>query len=133
MYRFLKANKKAAVVSPLFIYWFILFLLTSIPLVQKITSFGYEDKVEHFLAYAVLGVLLALALHFQQKYPRLQKRYLSATYVIILLYGLFDELHQLVIPGRYAEFFDYLANLLGGLLGIGIAYLFIRQNIDPEL
>lgn len=40
--------------------------------------------------------------------------------VIVLLYGLTDEFHQMFVPTRTAEAFDLLSDLVGGLAGSAI-------------
>ena len=76
-----------------------------------------QDKVGHLLEYAVLGVLL----HRSNEGGR-RKGFRLFLWVVIpgLLFGGFDELHQLLIPGREACWGDWLADGLGVVLGAGL-------------
>lgn len=70
------------------------------------------DKVGHFLMYGVLGALAGLGwlrsrLPHQPVWPIL----------VCLLVGLADELHQIRVPGRSAEFGDWVADAAGILVG----------------
>lgn len=40
------------------------------------------------------------------------------TIIVASLYGAFDELHQMFIPGRNAELLDWLADFLGVCFGV---------------
>lgn len=61
------------------------------------------DKVMHFGAYGVLGVLGCFAM-FQNGW---------INWFICTLYGISDEFHQSFIPGRSVEALDVLADSLG--------------------
>jgi VanZ family protein len=37
-----------------------------------------------------------------------------------------DEVHQLLIPGRSCELLDFLADMVGGILGMVVVRLLIR-------
>jgi len=62
--------------------------------------------------------LLNFALLIQKKYLLLSKKSLLATFLLTTLYGLFDEIHQLFIPGRAFDWYDFVADVIGGFLGI---------------
>jgi VanZ family protein len=68
----------------------------------------------HLLTYALLMLLVALALHYGSKIPT---RFVLATaFVIIALYGLTDEYHQSFVPGRSPTPVDWLVDLAGAAL-----------------
>ena len=53
--------------------------------------------------------------------------------IIASVYGIFDELHQLLIPGRSAEFLDWLADFFGAMTGVLIArFIYIRFRMEAE-
>ena len=65
----------------------------------------------HLITYAVLMLLVALALQFGSK---ISTRYVLATaFVVIALYGLSDEYHQSFVSGRTATPVDWLVDLAG--------------------
>jgi VanZ family protein len=107
---------------PLTVYWLILFLLTSLPS-SKLPDAKLNDKIEHSLAFAILAVLLSLAFHFQKKIKILYSKPFFSTVLLIAVYGMLDELHQLYVPGRYCDINDWIADVLGGLVGVGIVLI----------
>ena len=127
MYNFLQKNKMFLIYIPLAVYWIILFILTSLP-GDNVPQFALNDKIKHFGAYFILSVLLSLTLHFQRKNEKVSAKFVFYTVISIIIYATFDELHQIFIPGRTAEFLDWLANLAGCLLGTFLVNLFIKRN-----
>lgn len=125
LYSFLESNKKKVVYLPLWLYWVILFALTSIP-AEGLPTFGISDKVEHLIAYFLLSILLQLTLHFQNKFLKLKKRHALYTAIVGCLYGIVDELHQHLIPGRYCDLLDLVSNFVGVFLAVGIVTFFIN-------
>lgn len=125
MYKYIKANRIKVLVVPLIFYWIILFVGTSLPADHSINIFGIGDKIKHFTAYLGLSFLLGLNLYFQEKSENLSVHYLLYTFIICTSYGVFDELHQILVPNRSAEFYDWFADLLGSILGTLAVYLII--------
>ena len=93
-----------------------------------------SDKIEHFGAYGLLSVFLYLNLYFQKKFELLKKFPGTFTLLIASLYGLLDELHQLLVPGRSADVLDWLADVSGSVLAVLIIkYLLARlKEIETE-
>jgi len=112
---------------PLIVYWITLFIMTTIPADKIPHLFDNQDKYEHFIAYCGLAILLSLALYFQKKSILISSNAFLFTLLFVLTYGAVDELHQNFIPGRYCDFYDWLADSFGGILGIGIVFLFVRK------
>lgn len=126
MYNYLKENRLKVLVIPLIIYWLIIFIGTSLPSTSYVDVFEISDKLKHFSAYLVLAILLALNLHFQAKWKGIAQNYLISTFIICTFYGLIDEIHQMLVPNRSAEFLDWLADLSGTLIGILVIRIFIN-------
>jgi len=118
LYKLFLSNKKKFLYLPLGFYWVTIFILTSIPGKSMPILFGVSDKIKHFGAYFILAFLLNFALLIQKKYLLLSKKSLLATFLLTTLYGLFDEIHQLFIPGRAFDWYDFVADVIGGFLGI---------------
>lgn len=72
-------------------------------------------KVAHFLAYLVLGVLLANSL--KNNGISGYKGVVSAIFICVL-YAISDEVHQLFVPGRGGQIKDVIIDSAGGLVGI---------------
>ena len=127
LYKLFLADKKKYLYVPLGVYWIVIFILTTIP-GKSLPKIAGSDKLKHFGAYFVLGFLLDFALYLQNKYPFLSKRTPVFTFIIGLLYGLFDELHQIFIPGRYFEWWDLFADGVGIVLGIILSQIIIMKT-----
>ena len=126
MFEFLEKRKVWLVYIPLVIYWLILFVATTLP-AQRLPSVGFTDKVNHFIAYFVLAVLVNLTLIYQRKSRFLFEKATVATIVICLFYGAADELHQMLVPGRFAETLDWVADALGAFTGVLFVYFLINR------
>lgn len=111
---------------PLILHWITIFILTSLPS-DQLPSVEIGDKVNHFLAFFVLGFFLNLTLKYQTKYPSLKKNILLITIIIAAGYGLLDELHQLFVPGRSAEVLDWVADFVGAISGSLVAEFLYRR------
>jgi VanZ family protein len=68
-----------------------------------------NDKLEHFLAYAALGLIgVATARNGSRA---------TLTVLGIIAFGIAIEFLQMLAPGRYAEFGDGLADAAGAIIG----------------
>ena len=126
MFKYLEKRKVWLVYIPLTIYWLLLFTATSLP-VQRLPSIGFSDKINHFLAYFILAVLVNLTLIYQRKSRFLFNKASLVTIFIGLLYGAFDELHQILIHGRFAETLDWIADGIGTFIGVLVVYYLIGR------
>lgn len=88
---------------------------TSLPLPGL---FAGQDKLEHLLAYAVLAGFVARAWRRRTHTGSLGV-FLLATAAAVL-YGISDELHQSLVPGRTVDPLDLLADSVGGALGAAV-------------
>jgi VanZ family protein len=78
---------------------------------DELPSFDMWDKLEHVLAYALLAVLGALAWAGRT-------RAAAVLAVSLVAMGIVLELLQTLVPGRYTDPADALANLIGTLAGL---------------
>ncbi len=86
------------------------------------------DKFAHLAEYAILGALLARALLGAGRWRPTQA--LAAAIVAGALFGASDELHQLFVPGRFAEVLDFLVDALGVALGAAGYRAVFRPSAD---
>lgn len=100
-------------------YWLALFAATHVPRVPESLTMPGGDKWHHALAYAGLSFLLGVWQAFRG--PLTRKLALRIA-CIVILYGIIDELSQ-IPAGRNAEFMDWLADVVGTLLGLGVLTL----------
>jgi len=126
LYKFIKENRVRVLLIPLLVYWLILFIGTSLPSDHLSSVLELSDKLKHFIAYLILAFLLSLNLYFQEKWKGMAVYYSISALLICLVYGALDELHQILVPNRSAEFYDWLADTLGSGTGILISYLFLK-------
>lgn len=92
-----------------------IYLLSSQPAAQLDLGFSGQDKILHFGAYALLGMLILGALPLRPGGYRIGQALLAA--VLAALYGVTDEWHQFHVPGRSMDGWDMLADATGALLG----------------
>jgi VanZ family protein len=94
-----------------------------------------EDKLIHFGLYLLLASLSYRAFHRQMRFPALQKSPGISTIVVIGVFALLDELHQLFVPGRSCDPFDWMADVLGAcvlvLIIAGVHWLSRRRTGPP--
>jgi VanZ family protein len=101
------------------IYWFILFVLTHVPIPQQLHQ---SDKVAHFTAYMVLSGLVSIFLGLRWGTS------LAIPVVAILasaLYGALDEYTQQFV-NRSTDVVDWVADVLGASVGAVAYYAFMR-------
>ncbi len=95
-------------------YWLLLFVLTHVPNLPVEGGFSNADKVAHFLAYALLAWLAAMAL-------RVWHIRIPAILLVVLLggaaYGALDEFLQ-GFTGRDTDVYDWVADVLGLSAGL---------------
>lgn len=101
-----------------------IFWLSSIPGdTLPLPEFRFSDKLAHFLAYALLGILIAARAPLLE---RLGGRREAARFdwpgaAIGILYGVSDEIHQLYVPLRLFSLADVAADALGAMAGVAAA------------
>ena len=81
-------------------------------------AIGKYDKINHFLAYAILS------LNFGFISTKIRSYFIGIPFLIA--YGLLIEFFQGFVPGRDPSFYDALANSLGVFSGFFIFRLFSR-------
>ncbi|MCH5377122.1 MAG: VanZ family protein [Planctomycetes bacterium] len=125
------------VTTTLVVYWILLLLGTHLP-APAVGDLRVSDKLLHFSAYAGLAFLLACTVSAYRRPHWSTYWWLAA---IVLLYGAFDELSQLPIPGRNADILDWMADAAGTAVGLSLQrfalavyeQLSTRPNHSPML
>jgi VanZ family protein len=99
-------------------------VLTSWPNPRALDALPADfDKLGHLLMYAVLGYLVFRALELMP--TRLAA--ITLAVALCVAWGALDEWHQVLVPGRAADFADWMADAAGGAIGV-----FVRA-IRPKL
>jgi VanZ family protein len=108
----------------------LLFLLSSQSDLPVPPLFPLQDKIEHGVAFGILGAFFHRS--FKPYWsPPLLKRVLVIT-AMVAAYGAFDEFHQSFVPARDASLADFAADTIGGLVSAIIFSLHARnKNIGP--
>ena len=89
------------------------------------------DKVVHILMYAGFAFLCLWG--YRQQYvdngTAYQKRAILLAVIISFAYGGVTELMQeYLVPSRTGDWYDFLADSVGTLLGISVFYVFFRKK-----
>lgn len=85
-------------------------------------TFWSADKIVHFICYAAFSFWVAFACNIKTK------NQLWIPILIISLWGITDEIHQMFVPYRSSSVFDWLADTLGAALG-SVIYVFIGIKV----
>ena len=117
---------------PPLLYMALIFVVSSLkqpPLPMPKFEWLTIDKLYHFIEYAILGILLAWA--FVKAKPSVvpSKLIWLIAAVLSILYGASDEWHQTFVPGRYATFADWIADVLGSIAGVLAVYLYEKKKL----
>jgi len=92
-------------------------------------TFPGLDKLEHALAFGILGALAYLALGVRRRVGRPDLRPMILAVLIVTLYAVFDELHQARVPGRDPSFYDGLADAGGAVLAVTLVWKLFRRAL----
>ena len=109
---------------PLVAYCVFIYVQSSYPSPEELPSFEFSDKLMHFGAYAVMGVL------FYRAYQTLPFK-TNFQFIVLLsmisasLYGVSDEIHQSFVPYRDGSFGDVIADVLGAVCGVYVYHRWI--------
>ncbi len=132
--RKMKLNRTKTLIfywAPVFIYCLLIFFQSSNPSPKNIPTFPYSDKMIHFIMYGVLAVLFYRAINTHSISSRI---ILISSIMFAGVYGASDEIHQSFVPFREAEFLDFVADIIGGIVGGVMCHVFFgrvkvkRQN-----
>lgn len=112
---------------PVIVYCSAIYIQSDLPSIEHIPSFEFSDKVLHFFAYAVLGVL------FYRAYQTLRikgdpRMLILISIVSASLYGVSDEIHQYFVPFRDAGIWDVVANTLGAICGVSLYHIWVASR-----
>jgi len=112
----LSRRQKLTIIS-LLLYWPIIFILAHIPVPRLVREAGVSDKSLHFLAYLVLVFLLWFVIRPDRK-VNWRRATVWWVLLVIVWYGVVDELLQGFVVGRSCDVMDFFANLTGVLAGL---------------
>jgi len=93
----------------------VIFYFSSLSKVPNPLGFDPSGYIKHAIIYLILGLFLALGL--TKSNIGTKKKIILLTLVIGFMYGMSDEFHQSLVPGRQASIFDLVADAIGALAG----------------
>jgi VanZ family protein len=104
--------------------------VTSLPGAAIPVSINHPlDWIGHCCLYGVLGILIARVAALRG-WPR---RHLLIAALLISLGAALDELHQLFIPGRDAEVFDWASDTVGAAAGLTVGVQLMKSRFATWL
>jgi hypothetical protein len=105
--------------APAVVWMGAIFAVSSIPGSNLPGGYSFQG---HFGEYAVLGILVTLAL---SPGPIGWRRALLAL-AVCSLYGMSDEIHQAFVPGRQPDVLDWATDTAGAAFGIALTVAWLR-------
>jgi len=105
-----------------------LFKLSTLPGNDPLlNSIHLSDKLEHFIAYFVLGITFCIWIPSKNWFA---KPIIYGMLVVILctLFGASDEYHQKFVPGRSSSLYDLVTDFFGGTTAVFAYFLFIKRR-----
>jgi len=103
-----------------------LFMLSTLPGNDPLlNSVQFSDKIEHFIAYFVLGITFCIWIPSKNW---LAKPIIYGFVVVVLctLFGISDEYHQTFVPDRSGDLYDLSVDSAGGLIAVFVYFLFVK-------
>jgi VanZ family protein len=119
--RTLAQRYRAAAGIVLILYWLIMFAGTHWPHVSLESYPQNTDKILHFTGYAGFGFLIAVWITTKRTFG---SRDFAVAFAVIFVYAIVDEVTQIPV-GRTCDFFDAVADWIGGLSGLAV-FLLLR-------
>lgn len=110
----MNVNKEKLLLISLILVFIGIAILSLLP-PKSIEKIGEHDKINHFMAYAVLSLNVGLVV----------KKFKTFAFYIPLLigYGLLLEYLQGFVPGRQPSWLDAIANSMGVCIGFILYFL----------
>ncbi len=84
-------------------------------------------KLSHLTEYAILALLAARAFISSSR-AFLQQHWFISSLLLVTLYALSDEFHQLFVPSRTGSIYDSLIDITGGLVALLIVAIWRKMN-----
>ena len=86
-------------------------------------------KYAHIFEFFVLYILVYL---FISCYDLDLKRKIIYSMIVCILYGCFDEFHQIFVPGRDGKFKDVFVDAFGSSIGLLICYIIGKRRLNKN-
>ena len=103
--------------AALVVYWLAMFAASHTPRTPDLLPVEGGDKIVHFSAYGLLALLCALDRQLRGLMSRTSLLRIAG---LLAIYGVVDELLQYPIDGRTCDAFDWIADVAGITVGLGL-------------
>ena len=90
-------------------------------------TFHIWDKFLHLIAFGVLGILIYRSF-VHANWDLISKNATILSIILSIIYGASDEFHQFYVPGRFASFSDWIADMIGAIFFI-LLYRWIHLSL----
>ena len=119
---------------PAFLWAILIFVASSIPATKfpDLKIFTY-DKVLHISIFFIFGLLVYRAFERRSKSPSSRLWRIIIAALIVIFYGILDEVHQGTVPGRTFDVWDMTADAVGGILSSLITYWHLKYKRLPVI
>ncbi|MCQ2497754.1 MAG: VanZ family protein [Lachnospiraceae bacterium] len=89
----------------------------------------YLRKLGHLTEFAMLGAAVLLHIDYICQYVKKinYKKNVAITILVVALYAISDEVHQIFVPGRGPGVRDVIIDSTGGILGCLLMLLIIKK------
>ena len=87
------------------------------------------DKILHMGIYGLLAMLCYISLIHTEKVNTFTANPLMWTLIIGSLYGVSDEFHQLFVPNRSCDFWDWVADASGVIIAVILIKNFLSKKM----
>jgi VanZ family protein len=117
---------------PAILYSLLIYFLSSIPQqnIPPIRLLDF-DKFLHLIEYLLYGCTLVLAFA-RSKSEKIAANSTMLSIITGILYAISDEVHQIWVPGRDCNLFDFIADATGLLIGIFLFQKLLHYRLEKE-
>jgi VanZ family protein len=127
----IKLKRFALYWLPLILYCLLIYIQSAHPPPEQIPSAPFIDKMLHFAAYGIMGILFYRAYQTLRIKNNIQLLMVLSA-VSASLYGISDEIHQSFVPFRAAEIADIIADIIGAFSGVWLYRLLVVSRERAE-
>ena len=120
----IKVKQFALYWLPLILYCLFIYIQSANPSPDQVPSIPFIDKMLHFTAYGLMGILFYRAYQTLRIKNNIQLLMVLSA-VSASLYGISDEIHQSFVPFRQAEVADVIADTIGAFSGVWLYRLLL--------
>jgi VanZ family protein len=92
-----------------------IFYFSSISYIPIPQTVSHMDKLLHFIAFFMLTIFTLRTFFYRKLNHFKHKLYV---FLIVIVYAMTDEIHQLFVPNRFFDYWDWTADLLGAVTAI---------------